>query len=56
MQIELSVKEINDLVEALEAHPKAENFKLWDRLSVLAREAAELEGLDFSDCGDACKL
>lgn len=56
MQIDLSAVEIKALVEALEDNAKPENFELWERLDQIKREAAELEGMDFSDCGDACKL
>lgn len=61
MQVELNKDDLGKIISwyhdaaTVLRMSKAEG-DLYGRLLAIHREAEELEGLDLSDCGDACKL
>lgn len=61
MQIELNAEELDLLIDWFDimaelTGTKQEDDDLASKLTRLQADAAELEGLDLNDCGDACKL
>lgn len=56
MQIDLSIDELNALIEYLDPDVAPLDALLREKLEETLAEAVELDGLDLNDCGDACKL
>lgn len=58
MQLELTTDELECLVSALENIAPFDDMaeELHQRLGADLDEQRELESMDFSDCGDSCKV